>query len=282
MWATVDQSAGRAGIKSFLVEKGTPGFEVAQKEKKLGIRGRRHRRLRLQRLPHPARPPARRQRGGADAGAPAASAGVMKTFNMTRPAVAAFGIGIAEAAPRLHPRGAREGGRRARRTARRSARRSAVAERFLELEALHEAAKLTVFRAAWLAEQGQPNNLESSVCKADRRAPQSARSPRACIEILGPDGHLARAPAREVGRATCRIIDIYEGTGQIQRLIIARDLLGYGRNEAELTRLRARRPSDQGRPTLISPFRPTSSPPPPAIDGHPPARSGMRRLQHGP
>ena len=97
VWATIDKSAGRAGIKSFLVEKGTPGFIVAHKEKKLGIRADDTAAYVFQdcRIP-------RGNLLGGDETIPKESSGgfrgVMKTFNMTRPAVAAIGLGIAEAA----------------------------------------------------------------------------------------------------------------------------------------------------------------------------------------
>ena len=227
VWATLDQAAGRAGIKSFLVLKGTPGFIVAHKEKKLGIRADDTAAYVFQdcRIP-------RSNLLGGDESIPKESSGgfrgVMKTFNMTRPMVAAIGLGMAEAAldftrdelaeagvaidygPGLHGQ-------------------PAVAERFLRLEALFEAAKLTMLRAAWLADQGQPNNLESSICKA--KAGAAVREiTQGCIEILGPMGvsreHLLEKWFRDV-----RITDIYEGTGEIQRLIMARTLLGYSRNE---------------------------------------------------
>jgi acyl-CoA dehydrogenase len=227
VWATVDKSAGRAGIKSFLVLKGTPGFDVAKKEKKLGIRGEDTATY----VFTDCRIPRDHLLGGNEEVQKQGSGGfrgVMKTFNMTRPAVAAFGIGIAEAAldftrDELEKAGvdldygASIGSR------------SAVAEKFLKLEALHEASKLTVFRAAWLAEQGQPNNLESSVCKS--HAGTAVRQiTQGCIDILGPLG-ISRDNLLEKWARDCRIIDIYEGTGQIQRLIIARDLFGYTRNE---------------------------------------------------
>ena len=227
MWATVDRSAGRAGIKSFLVLKGTPGFEVAKKEKKLGIRGEDTATY----VFTDCRIPRDHLLGGNEEVQKQGSGGfrgVMKTFNMTRPAVAAFGIGIAEAAldftrEELEKAGVALDYGAAIGT------RSAVAERFLKLEALHEAAKLTVFRAAWLAEQGRPNNLESSVCKA-HTGTAVRQITQGCIEILGPLG-ISRDHLLEKWARDCRIIDIYEGTGQIQRLIIARDLFGYGRNE---------------------------------------------------
>jgi acyl-CoA dehydrogenase len=227
VWATIDKSAGRAGIKSFLVEKGTPGFIVAHKEKKLGIRADDTAAYVFKdcRIP-------RSNLLGGDETIPKESSGgfkdVMKTFNMTRPLVSAIGLGMAEAAldftrdqlaqagvqfeygPSMHGQ-------------------TAVAEKFLRLEGLLQAAKLTILRAAWLADQGKPNNLESSVCKAKTGAAVREIT-QGCIEILGPLGvsreHLLEKWFRDV-----RITDIYEGTGEIQRMITARALLGYTRKE---------------------------------------------------
>ena len=227
VWATIDRSAGRAGIKSFLVEKGAPGFVVTHKEKKLGIRADDTAAYVFQdcRIP-------RGNLLGGDESIPKESSGgfrgVMKTFNMTRPAVAAIGLGISQAAldwtreeleaagvelecgPGVHAQ-------------------SAAAQKFLELEALQEAAMLTVLRAAWLADRGKPNNLESSICKA-KAGSAVRRITQGCIELLGATGvsreHLLEKWFRDV-----RITDIYEGTGQIQNLIIARQILGYGREE---------------------------------------------------
>jgi len=225
VWATIDKSAGRAGIKSFLIEKGTPGFILGQKEKKLGIRADDTAAYVFENC----RIPRGNLLGGKEEIPKSGSGGfkgVMKTFNMTRPAVAAIGLGMAEAAldftreqleaagvkfeygPSLHGQ-------------------PAVVQRFQELEATFEAATLTVLRAAWLADKGQPNNLESSICKA--KGGSAVREiTQGCIELLGPMGvsreHLLEKWFRDV-----RITDIYEGTGQIQNLIIARTILGYTR-----------------------------------------------------
>jgi acyl-CoA dehydrogenase len=105
----------------------------------------------------------------------------------------------------------------------------AVAERFIRLEAAFEAAKLATLRASWLADRGEPNNMEASIAKA--KAGAAVREiTQGCIEIVGPMAvsrdHLLEKWFRDV-----RITDIYEGTGEIQRLIIARTLLGYSRDE---------------------------------------------------
>ncbi|MEE8474214.1 MAG: acyl-CoA dehydrogenase family protein [Myxococcota bacterium] len=225
VWATLDKSAGRAGIKSFLVEKGTPGFVVAHKEKKLGIRADDTAAYVFKdcRIP-------RANLIGLKEEIPKGSSGgfrkVMKTFNMTRPGVAAIGIGMAEAAldftrDQLRDAGIEieyGGGIHG---------MSAVVAKFLHLEALFEAAQLTILRAAWLSGEGQPNNIEASVCKAKAGAVVREIT-QGCIEILGPMGvsrdHLLEKWFRDV-----RITDIYEGTGEIQRMIIARGLFDYTR-----------------------------------------------------
>ena len=236
VWATVDKSAGRAGIKSFLVEKGAPGFIVAHKEKKLGIRADDTAAYVFKdcRIP-------RGNLLGGDEGDPEGELGRLPRRDEDLQHDAPGGRGDRprhrRGGARLHARAARGGRHRDRVRRRRSPAQSAVAQRFLELEALYEAAMLTVLRAAWLSDQGQPNNLEASICKA--KAGAAVREiTQGCIELLGPMGvsreHLLEKWFRDV-----RITDIYEGTGQIQRLIIARTILGYGREELKYGRRRA-------------------------------------------
>jgi acyl-CoA dehydrogenase len=225
VWATVDKAAGRAGIKSFLIEKDTPGFVVTHKEKKLGIRADDTAayvftdcRIPRENLLGLKEEVEKKGSGG--------FRGVMKTFNMTRPAVAAIGLGIAQAALDFTREQLREAGIHIEYGGGAST-QSAAAAKFVELEALFEASVLTVLRASWLAETGQPNNLESSVTKA--HAGSAVRTIcQGCIEILGPMG-VSREHLLEKWLRDSRITDIYEGTGQIQRLIIARGLFNYTR-----------------------------------------------------
>jgi hypothetical protein len=107
--------------------------------------------------------------------------------------------------------------------------RSAPEQRLIEMEADTEAAALSVLYAAWLSDMRRPNNLESSVCKA--KGGEVCRTiPQAAMELLGgmsgSHDHLVEKFLRDG-----RISDIYEGTGQIQRLIIAREILGYSSEE---------------------------------------------------
>jgi acyl-CoA dehydrogenase len=227
VWATLDKSAGRAGIKSFVIEKGAPGFEVTHKEKKLGIRADDTAAY----VFTDCRIPRGNLLGGKEEIPKQSSGGfrgVMKTFNMTRPAVAAIGLGIAEAAldftrEQLQAAGfvVEYGGN--------LQSQPAVVQKFHELEGQFEAAMLTVLNAAYLSGAGKPNNVEASISKA--KGGSAVREvTQGCIEILGPMGisrdHLLEKWFRDV-----RITDIYEGTGQVQNLIIARNILGYDRTE---------------------------------------------------
>jgi acyl-CoA dehydrogenase len=228
VWATLDKSAGRAGIKSFIVMKGTPGFEVVRAEKKLGIRQSDTAAYSFRdcRIPREnllgGDESVRTDKGSGD------YKGVMRTFNMTRPAVAAGGVAKALGAVNFArdaltaegievdwDKGFHE--------------RSAAEQALIEMEADAEAAALTVLNAAFLADTGQPNNLESSVCKAKggdvcRTVPQRAMDVLGAMSIS--HDHLVERYLRDG-----RISDIYEGTGQIQRLIIARGVLHYSSEE---------------------------------------------------
>jgi acyl-CoA dehydrogenase len=225
IWATIDKSAGRAGIKSFLVERGTPGFEVPYKEKKLGIRSDDTAVYLFKdcRIP-------RTNLLGLNEEIPKKSSGgfrgVMKTFNMTRPATAAFGLGITEAALDFTREQLEGAGFEIDYGAGLGTLPAAV-EKFIRLESIFEASLLNTLQCVWLAGQGKPNNMESSVCKAHAGSGVRAIT-QGCIEILGPMG-ASREHLLEKWMRDCRITDIYEGTGEIQRLIIARGLLDYTR-----------------------------------------------------
>lgn len=229
VWATIDKSAGRAGIKSFIVPKGTPGFELVRKEKKLGIRADDTAALRFDNCRIP-----RDHMLGTEEGLPKAGSGgfkgVMKTFNMTRPAVGAGGIGKAQAAFDHVSQILKEEGVEVD-WAKGRANRTATEQTLIETEADLEAATLSVYRAAWLNHMRQPNNLEASVAKS--KGGEVARTgPQRMLELMGAVGathdHLVEKWLRDG-----RISDIYEGTGQIQRLIIAREIMGY--TSAELS-----------------------------------------------
>jgi len=230
VWATVDRSAGRGGIKSFLVLKGTPGFELVRKEKKLGIRSSDTAAFAFRdcRIPRDHLIGSNESVPRGEGEGSASYKGVLKTFNMTRPFVAALGIAKALGAFRVAREKLAEEGvtvdfDESRHT------RSATAQTLLELEADVEAATLTVMRAAWLASQGKPNNLEASVAKA-KGGEVCRTGPQRAMDALGAVSFSQDYPVEQFLRDG-RIADIYEGTGQIQRLVIARAILGYSSSE---------------------------------------------------
>ncbi len=222
VWATIDKSAGRGGIKAFVVMKGTPGFELVKKEKKLGIRSSDTAAFVLKECRVP-----RENLLGMDETVKKGGGGfkgLMKTFNLTRPGVAAMGIGnimacqeyVAEAMEKEGVTIDYEVGQH---------KRSAVQQKMIELEAELEAATLTTHRASYLADKGKPNNLEASVSK-QKGGDISRRGALLALEILGAMG-ITHDQLVEKWFRDARITDIYEGTGEIQRLVIARQLLNY-------------------------------------------------------
>jgi len=223
VWATLDRSKGRGAIKSFIVMKGTPGLELAKKEHKLGIRVSDTAAFVLK----DCRVPRENLLGGKEEIAAEKGGdfkGLMATFNMTRPGVGAGGTGMIKHASKiviaeLKKEGVEVDWEQG------PAKRSALQEKLIDLEAQIESSALTVYCAAWLADSGKPNNLESSVAK-NKGGDASRHGGLLAVELLGAVGitedHLVEKDWRDA-----RITDIYEGTGEINHLIIARALLNY-------------------------------------------------------
>jgi acyl-CoA dehydrogenase len=221
VWATLDPAQGRAAIKPFVVEKGTPGLTVERVERKLGIRGSDTATLRF-----------------ADCRVPAANllaspqtdegfAGVMQTFDSTRPIVAAMALGVARAALD-ETRSALSGAGVSVDYDRPGRVQHAGGAALLAMEADWEAAYLTTLEAAWLADSGTPNSLQASMAKAKAGRMATDVTLR-CVEFAGGYGE---SSLLEKWARDAKILDIFEGTQQIQQLIVARLLLG--KTSAEL------------------------------------------------
>lgn len=215
--ATVDKSLGRQGQKFFVVEKGTPGFNIGKIEKKMGLTASETAELILD----DCRIPFDNILGGESALEPAGSGfkGTMKAFDSSRPSVAAMALGIGRAAYEYSRDWVASEV-----PATPSARRSTIEQKLAQMKRELGAARGLVWRAAWMADQKIPNSKEASMSKA--YAPQAAL--RACvgaIQIMGPEGyskeHLVEKWFRDI-----KVYDIFEGTGQIQRVIISRKILG--------------------------------------------------------
>ena len=225
VWATLDRSLGRAAIKSFVVEKGTPGFELARLEHKLGIRASDTAAFVLK----DCRVPKANLLGDPEIQPEKSFAGVMQTFDNTRPLVAAMAVGLAQAClDEITPLLAEAGlTLDADRPLHRQP--SAVAE-LVRLRADHAAARLLTLQAAWMADNGRPNSLEASMAKA-KAGRTCVDIALKCVELAGAVGY-SEVSMLEKWARDAKILDIFEGTQQIQLLIIARRLLG--KSSAEL------------------------------------------------
>ncbi|MGW9310016.1 acyl-CoA dehydrogenase family protein [Saccharomonospora azurea] len=219
VWATLDKSKGRAAIKSFVVEKGTPGFEVVRLEHKLGIRASDTAVLRFDNC----RVPAKNLLGSPEIDTKKGFAGVMQTFDNTRPLVAAMAIGVARAALEETRRILKEAGVEVDYDKPALAQHAAAAT-FLQLEADYEAAYLTTLEAAWMADNRKPNSLQASIAKA-KAGRTVVDITLKCVELAGTLGYTEESLLEKWARDS-KILDIFEGTQQIQQLIVARRLLG--------------------------------------------------------
>ncbi|QGS34236.1 acyl-CoA dehydrogenase [Corynebacterium xerosis] len=224
VWATLDKSLGRAAIKSFLVKKGTPGFTVERLEEKLGIRASDTAVLRLDNV----RVPAENLLGSPEIDVKKSFAGAMATFDNTRPLVAGMAIGVARAALEELRRILEEAGVEIDYDKPAFAQSAAVAE-YIRLESDWEAAYLLALRAAWMADNKQPNTLEASASKAKAGRMGTEVTLRA-VELAGAYGYSERNLLEKWARDS-KILDIFEGTQQIQQLVVARRVLGLSSKE---------------------------------------------------
>ena len=225
VWATLDKTKGRAAIKSFVVERGTPGFELVRLEHKLGIRASDTAHFRLDNV----RVPKENLLGSPEINTEQGFAGVMQTFDNTRPLVAAMAVGVARAALEETRRLLGEAGVEIDYD-RPANSQSAAAATFLAMEADFEAMYLLTLEAAWMADNGKPNSLHASYAKA--KAGRSATEiTLRCVELCGSVAYSENSLLEKWAR-DAKILDIFEGTQQIQQLIIARRLLN--KTSAEL------------------------------------------------
>jgi acyl-CoA dehydrogenase len=227
VWATLDKSAGRAAIKSFVVPAGTPGMQLIGCEKKLGIRASDTATLRFENCRVPkdnllGRAEVKKQdptRTG-DKG----FKGAMATFDASRPIVAAMATGVGRASLEFLIEELARQGIRIRYDAP-PRERTAIEKDVVEMEADLQAARLLTWRAAWMMNRGKPNNLEASIAKAKAGLAVTKITQKA-VQILGPVGYSKKLLVEKWMR-DAKINDIYEGTQQINQLIVARRILDY-------------------------------------------------------
>jgi acyl-CoA dehydrogenase len=231
VWATIDSTAGRAGMKPFVVESGTPGMTIAKLEHKHGIRASDTAALVFQDCQIPYENllgSAEVIRNDGSAAGRKGFKGAMKTFDATRPSVAASALGITRASLEFTVAYLKERGVQVRYGAPLH-QQTALERDLLQMEAQHRAAWLLVLRAAARMDAGEENTLEASMCKVKAGAVANFVAQKA-VELLGPEGYSCKLLVEKWMR-DARINDIYEGTGQINRLVVARRLLGYSSRE---------------------------------------------------
>ncbi|HEY1133700.1 MAG TPA: acyl-CoA dehydrogenase family protein [Nocardioides sp.] len=219
VWATLDKSLGRAAIKSFVVEKGTPGMQVERLEHKLGIRASDTAVITFT----DCRVPAENLLGSPEIDVKQGFAGAMATFDNTRPLVAAMAVGCARASLDLTRDLLAQAGVEVDYD-RPAQLQSAAAAKFLQLEADWEGAQLLTMQAAWMADNRKPNSLEASMAKA-KAGRVGSDITLSCVELCGSLGY-SEGELLEKWARDSKILDIFEGTQQIQQLIVARRVLG--------------------------------------------------------
>lgn len=229
VWATLDKSLGKAAIKSFVVEKGTPGMSVVRCENKMGLKISDTAAITFT----DCRIPKENILGSAGIGDTAearkkAFGGVMQTFDNTRPQVAAMALGVARGALELTRELLRKEGVDPQYDVA-PVKLGAVEKEICMMEAELEAARLLTLKAAWLADNRIPNSKEASMCKAKAGRVGNAITLK-CVELCGTLGYSEQQLLEKFARDS-KILDIFEGTQQIQQLIVARQILGKSSQE---------------------------------------------------
>jgi acyl-CoA dehydrogenase len=227
VWATLDRDLGRAAIKSFVVPRGTPGMTVERLEHKLGIKASDTATIRFE----DCRVPAENLLGSADVDATGGTKGfegAMATFDNTRPLVAAMAVGCAKAALDL-TRDLLAGVGVEVDYDRPAMTQGAAAAKLLQLEADWESARLLMLQAAWMADNRLANAKEASMAKA-KAGRMASDVTLSCVELCGSVGY-SEGELLEKWARDSKILDIFEGTQQIQQLIVARRVLGLSSAE---------------------------------------------------
>ena len=225
--ASVDPALGSRGQATFIVPPGTPGLSQGQKIRKHGIRASHTAEVVLDDVRVPGRclvggkeqfdARLAKAREGRSAGEQAA----MKTFEATRPSVAAMAVGVARAAyeyARDYSVGRVQFGRPIGQT-------QAIAFMLADMSAAIDAARLLTWRAAWMARQRKRfDHAEGSMSKLVA-GETAVRVTEQAIQILGGNGYTRDYPVERWHR-DAKIFTIFEGTSEIQRMIIGRAVTG--------------------------------------------------------
>lgn len=210
-FATVDKTLGRRGLTCFLIEKGTPGLIIGKEENKMGIRSSNTTMLTFEELFVEDKNVV----GGEGQGFRIA----MESLDWSRPMVAAMAVGVAQAAYEYAVKYSKERIQFGQPIAAFQAIQFMLADMAMEIEA----SRLLVLKACWLRDQGLPCGYVASLAKAFA-SDTAMRVTTNAVQILGGYGYSKEYPVEKYMR-DAKIMQIYEGTNQIQRVVIARNIL---------------------------------------------------------
>jgi alkylation response protein AidB-like acyl-CoA dehydrogenase len=210
LFATVNPSLGHEGITAFIIERDTPGLSAGKKEKKMGMRACHTGDVILEDV----RVPVENRLGEEGEGFHIA----MKSFEHTRPVVAACAVGVARAAYEYAMDYARQRVQFGKPIVTKQAIRFILADMATEIDA----ARLLTWRAAWMADQGLSCNIQASMAKV-YAADMAMRVTTDAVQVLGGYGYMRDYPVEKWMR-DAKILQIVEGTSQIQKVVISQML----------------------------------------------------------
>lgn len=211
IFANARKSAGIRGLTAFIVEKGTPGFSIGKEEHKMGIRASNTCELVLEDV----RIPAANRLGREGEGFKLA----MKTLDAARPFVGAVSVGLCQAAFEQAAKYAKERVQFGKPIASFQLVQAMLADMAMQIEA----ARLLVYKACWMKDQGLPYSQESAIAKCFA-SDTAMKVTVDAVQVLGGYGYSQEYPVEKYMR-DAKIMQIYEGTNQIQRLVIANNIL---------------------------------------------------------
>ena len=211
VFAKTDPDRGKEGISAFIVERGMEGFHIGQKEDKLGLRASDTRQISIEGL----RVPVANMLGEENQGFHIA----LVTLDGGRIGIGAMSVGLARAALQIAARSARERHAFGRPIADFQAIRWYLADMATSIEA----ARLLVYQAAVLRDEGRPYTKQAAMAKLFASETATKAADRA-IQILGGYGYIRDYPVERIFR-DAKLMEIGEGTSEIQRLVISREVL---------------------------------------------------------
>jgi acyl-CoA dehydrogenase len=210
--ANTSPNKGARGLTAFIVPRTTPGITIGKAEDKMGQRASNTSELFFEDVRVPASNILGRERYGFIT--------AMKTFDQTRASVGAASVGLARAAMEYSISYAKTRRQFGKPIALYQATQFKIAQMAIEIQA----ARHLVYHSAWLADQGKPNGAESAMAKAFASDIAFAAANEA-IQIHGGYGYMRDYPVEKLLR-DAKLFQIYEGTNEIQRLVIAHEVIG--------------------------------------------------------